>query len=117
MEHSEAMVAFYHRLGFETSDNGNAVSVLFGRHRINFHRPAYWQDPAFVRRPPCAVPPCGDLCFVWEGSPRALRAMLGRAGVQIEAGPLPRMGGRRRTGSSIYVRDPDGNLLEFIIYR
>ena len=27
-----------------------------------------------------------------------------------------RQGGRKRTGSSVYVRDPDGNLLEFMIY-
>jgi hypothetical protein len=29
---------------------------------------------------------------------------------------VPRAGGRRTTGASLYVRDPDGNLLEFIIY-
>ena len=42
--------------------------------------------------------------------------MLDRAGAKIFEGPVPRQGGRRKSGSSVYVRDPDENLLEFIIY-
>ena len=42
--------------------------------------------------------------------------MLARANAQIETGPVDRAGGRQKTGSSVYTRDPDGNLLEFIIY-
>jgi catechol 2,3-dioxygenase-like lactoylglutathione lyase family enzyme len=37
-------------------------------------------------------------------------------GANVEEGPIDRRGGRRTTGSSVYTRDPDGNLLEFIIY-
>jgi len=29
---------------------------------------------------------------------------------------VPRQGGRKADGSSVYIRDPDGNLLEFILY-
>ena len=57
-----------------------------------------------------------DLCFVWDGTATSLKTMLDRAGVKIEVGPVDRAGGRKRTGSSVYVRDPDGNLLEFMIY-
>ena len=67
-------------------------------------------------RAPAAVPPCGDLCFVWEGSADSLKDLLHHAAVKVELGPVPREGGRRKTGSSVYVRDPDGNLLEFMIY-
>jgi catechol 2,3-dioxygenase-like lactoylglutathione lyase family enzyme len=42
--------------------------------------------------------------------------MLDRAAAKIELGPVPREGGRQKTGTSVYVRDPDGNLLEFMIY-
>ena len=42
--------------------------------------------------------------------------MLDRAGAKVIEGPAARQGGRKATGSSVYVRDPDGNLLEFIIY-
>jgi catechol 2,3-dioxygenase-like lactoylglutathione lyase family enzyme len=83
---------------------------------INFHRPARWPDPAFTLRAPAAKPPCGDFCFVWDGTAAALKAWLQNAGVTIELGPVDRAGGRRKTGSSTYVRDPDGNLLEFMNY-
>ena len=41
------------------------------------------------------------------------------AGAALEVGPVPHEGGRdggRRVGTSLYTRDPDGNLLEFIVY-
>jgi catechol 2,3-dioxygenase-like lactoylglutathione lyase family enzyme len=116
MRNTEAMVAFYKGLGLETTENANAVSVHFGEQMINFHRPARWQDKSFTLRAPAATPPCGDICVVWEGTPAALTALLARVGVKVEEGPVERQGGRRRAGSSTYVRDPDGNLVEFIIY-
>ncbi len=42
-----------------------------------------------------------------------------QAGNKIIEGPVERMGGRdngRAKGTSLYVRDPDSNLLEFMIY-
>ena len=103
-------------LGFEMTETSNAVSVYVGSQMINFHRPSLWQNTSFTLRAPAAKPPCGDLCFVWDGSPESLKAMLDRAGSKVELGPVPRQGGRRKNGLSVYVRDPDGNLLEFIIY-
>ena len=116
MQNTEAMVGFYRRLGFRLSETAAAVSVYVGDQMINFHRPARWRDASFTLRAPAAQPPCGDLCFVWDGTPASLAAMLDRAGAKIEVGPASRPGGRGTTGSSVYVRDPDGNLLEFIIY-
>ena len=116
MQNTDAMVAFYRRLGFQMTENENAVSVYTGTQMINFHRPTRWQDPSFTLRAPAAKPPCGDFCFVWDGTAASLKAMLEGAKVKVELGPVDRAGGRRRTGSSTYVRDPDGNLLEFMIY-
>ena len=119
MQNSHAMVAFYRALGMQVQEGPRFCTVHFGDNMINFHRPAAWQDPAFTNRAPAAKPPCGDLCFVWEGNPEALRAMLLNAGAKVETGPVKRQGGRqggKLTGSSVYVRDPDGNLLEFMIY-
>jgi len=116
MQNTDAMVAFYRSLGFQTSENANAVSVYIGTQMINFHRPARWQDAAFTLRAPAAKPPCGDLCFVWDGSATSLKVVLDRVGARIEVGPVDRAGGRQKAGSSVYVRDPDGNLLEFMIY-
>jgi catechol 2,3-dioxygenase-like lactoylglutathione lyase family enzyme len=116
MLNTDAMLAFYRGLGLQVSENAQACSVYVGTQMINFHRPATWQRETFTLRAPAAKPPCGDLCFVWEGTPEALKAMLDRANAKVVEGPVPRQGGRRAPGSSIYVRDPDGNLLEFISY-
>jgi catechol 2,3-dioxygenase-like lactoylglutathione lyase family enzyme len=116
MQNTEAMIGFYRALGLQVAENAQAVSVYFGSNMVNFHRPATWQRATFTLRAPAAKPPCGDLCFVWEGTPTSLKAMLDRAGAKIEEGPVARQGGRKAPGSSVYVRDPDGNLLEFIIY-
>ena len=116
MQNTEAMLAFYRGLGLPVTENPNACSVYIGDQMINFHRPALWQREAFTLRAPAARPPCGDLCFVWEGTPDSLKAMVDRAGAKVIEGPAGRQGGRKRTASSVYVRDPDGNLLEFMIY-
>jgi catechol 2,3-dioxygenase-like lactoylglutathione lyase family enzyme len=116
MQNTEAMLTFYRALGLQIRETAGAISVYVGDQMINFHRPTRWQDATFTLRAPGAKPPCGDLCFVWDGTPASLKAMLDRAGVKVVEGPADRQGGRRRTGSSVYVRDPDGNLLEFMIY-
>jgi len=116
MQNTDAMLAFYRGLGFDFTEGAQACSVYIGQQMINFHRPALWQRESFKLRAPAAKPPCGDLCFVWEGTPEGLKAMLAKAGARIEEGPVSRQGGRRKPGTSIYVRDPGGNLLEFMIY-
>jgi catechol 2,3-dioxygenase-like lactoylglutathione lyase family enzyme len=116
MQNTEAMLGFYRGLGFDVNEGPQACSVYIGEQMINFHRPALWQRESFTLRAPAAKPPCGDLCFVWDGTPEQLRALLDRAGAKIVEGPVARQGGRRKAASSVYVRDPDGNLLEFMIY-
>ena len=116
MEDTEAMVAFYRSLGFGVTEHPPVVSVYAGSQMVNLHRPSTWRRDGFTLRAPAAKPPCGDVCFVWEGSRDSLHAVLERAGAAIEEGPVTRSGGRRADGSSVYVRDPDGNLLEFIVY-
>ena len=76
MRDTEAMVAFYRALGFGIMEGPRICSVHFGDQKINFHRPVLWQDEAFALRAPAAQPPCGDFCFVWDGSADALVAVL-----------------------------------------
>jgi catechol 2,3-dioxygenase-like lactoylglutathione lyase family enzyme len=116
MRDTDAMVAFYRSLGLDVAERPHVVSVYVGNQMINLHRPSIWQREDFTLRAPAATPPCGDLCFVWDGSAESLHALLGRAGAEIEEGPVAREGGRRTPASSVYVRDPDGNLVEFMIY-
>jgi catechol 2,3-dioxygenase-like lactoylglutathione lyase family enzyme len=116
MQHTDAMVAFYRSLGCDVAENPHVVSVYVGDQMINLHRPETWQRDGVTLRGPAAQPSCGDLCFVWEGSAESLLHLLGDAGAEIIEGPVEREGGRRATASSVYVRDPDGNLLEFLTY-
>ena len=81
MQNTDAMLAFYRGLGFDVTENAVACSVYIGDQMINFHRPATWQRESFTLRAPAAKPPCGDLCFVWDGTSEALKAMLDRAGI------------------------------------
>ena len=119
IQNVDAMLTFYKALGFGVQDRGSAYSVFFGDNKINFHSPDKWHSPEFILRGPTAMPGCGDFCFVWEGSPESAKALIEHAGAKIIEGPIPRQGGRnngRDTGTSFYFRDPDSNLLEFMIY-
>lgn len=113
---------FYGALGFEVPDVETwraagvpFFAIHFGSQKINFHAPAMWRRDDFTLRGPAARPGCGDLCFVWEGGSESLHVTLAAAGAAIVAGPVE-LPGARGPGVSVYVRDPDENLVEFIVY-
>jgi catechol 2,3-dioxygenase-like lactoylglutathione lyase family enzyme len=87
-------------------------SYRIGDQLLNCHGPGVDPDP--VARIPVA-PGNSDLCFVWGGTPDAAIEHLRSFDVPVEQGPVPRTGARG-PGTSIYFRDPDGSLLEFICY-
>jgi catechol 2,3-dioxygenase-like lactoylglutathione lyase family enzyme len=105
--------AFYRDvLGAELVAVGSKWSYRFGDTQLNLHGPGVEATP--VARIP--VPPGGsDLCFIWPGSIAEAQAHLGQHSVPIELGPVARTG-VRGAGTSLYFRDPDGSLLEFIVY-
>ena len=114
----EAMLRFYADLGFDVREVQPPLfySVVFGEHKINFHGPMAWRSTTFALRGPSAEPGCGDFCFVWDGTADELAETLAGLDLSIVEGPVPQVGGRGETGMSTYIRDPDGNLLEFIVY-
>jgi len=57
-----------------------------------------------------------DLCFEWSGPIDGAIERLRAHGVPVEVGPVKRFGARGREGTSVYFRDPDGNLLELMSY-
>jgi catechol 2,3-dioxygenase-like lactoylglutathione lyase family enzyme len=99
-------------LGAEIVTLGERYAYRFGDQQLNLHGPGV--DPHPVARIPVA-PGNSDLCFVWDGPIEEAVAHLERQGVEIELGPVPRSGARGE-GTSVYFRDPDGSLLEFISY-
>ena len=99
-------------LGAEVLRRGEGWVYQIGAVRLNCHGPGVEASP--VARIP--VPPGGsDLCFVWDGTPAEAAAHLAVCGVEVELGPVERVGAGGH-GVSLYFRDPDGSLLELIAY-
>jgi catechol 2,3-dioxygenase-like lactoylglutathione lyase family enzyme len=115
MQNTEATIAFYRTLGLEVKESQFLVQVYIGNQMLNFHRPEVWRRD-FSLRAHAARPPCGDICLVWDGSADDLNRLLDQSNIEVEEGPVEREGGRQAPASSVYVRDPDGNLVEFMRY-
>ncbi len=84
----------------------------FGDKQLNVHGPGV--KPAEVARLP-VQPGNSDLCFEWDGPIEDAMAHLKAHGVAVERGPLQRFGAKG-PGTSVYFRDPDGSLMEFMSY-
>jgi catechol 2,3-dioxygenase-like lactoylglutathione lyase family enzyme len=84
----------------------------FGEQQLNVHGPSSAPHPRALDP---VRPGNSDLCFVWDGRIEDAVQRLGDLGVEIELGPVERIGARG-TGTSVYFRDPDGSLLELISY-
>ena len=99
--------------GAEIIESDGRIAYRIGAQQLNVHGPGI--RAAAVARVP-VVPGNSDLCFEWEGPIADAVAHLGQHGVAVELGPIVRSGAGG-PGMSIYFRDPDGSLLEFISYR
>lgn len=99
-------------LGAAVIVRGNGFVYRFGDTQLNLHGPGVEAVP--VARIPVA-PGNSDLCFEWPGPIAEAAAHLERCKVAIELGPVARSGAKGE-GTSVYFRDPDGSLLEFISY-
>jgi catechol 2,3-dioxygenase-like lactoylglutathione lyase family enzyme len=105
--------AFYRDvLGAELVKVGNGWSYRFGDSQLNCHGPNVHGTP--VAQLP-VEPGNSDLCFVCPGPIQEANSHLKKHGVTPEIGPVKRFG-FRGDGSSVYFRDPDGSLMEFISY-
>ncbi|GFN29943.1 VOC family protein [Paenibacillus xylaniclasticus] len=95
-------------LGMEAVTFGNGRRALqFGRQKINLHE----QGKEFEPKAALPAPGSADLCFLTPTPLADVIRHLHACSVKIEEGPV------RRTGAtgpieSVYVRDPDGNLIE-----
>jgi len=105
--------AFYRDvIGAEVIERDAGFVYRLGRRQLNVHGPGV--KPAEVARLP-VQPGNSDLCFEWKGPIADAVAHLGRCQVSIHRGPLERFGAKG-PGTSVYFRDPNGSLLEFISY-
>jgi catechol 2,3-dioxygenase-like lactoylglutathione lyase family enzyme len=113
----EATTRFYEQaLGFQREffrgpEGQPRHALSFGEQKINL------QDRATVTPTKAAqpTPGSGDFCLLATAPLDEVRAHLQALGIPLEAGPVPRRGARGAL-SSIYFRDPDGNLVEVAEY-
>lgn len=108
-----ATIAFYcDALGmthheFRGADDVLRHALVFGSQKINLHQAGAEFEPK-ANRP---TPGSSDLCLLSDAALDDWIAHLSACGVAIEEGPVARTGavGPLR---SIYLRDPDANLIE-----
>ena len=108
-----ASCAFYgDGLGMTVRDfAGGRKALHFGRAKINLHQAGAEFEPKAAR----PTPGSADLCLIVEPPLARVIDRLGQLGVAIESGPVTRSGAEGPI-ESIYLRDPDGNLLELSRY-
>ena len=112
----ETSASWYQRvLGMEREAFGpkNRTALRFGGQKINL-RPmdASVEDWETGHNP---IPGVQDLCFVVAVSGEDIAAHLRECGVTVLDGPAPKYGALGPI-TSVYCRDPDGNLIEISTY-
>ncbi|HUF87472.1 MAG TPA: VOC family protein [Thermohalobaculum sp.] len=105
----EATVAFYERaLGMKGETfAGGRRALSFGNQKINLHQAGAEFEPRATR----PVPGAGDFCLLADVPVAEIAEHLATMGIEVIEGPVAKTGA---TGplTSIYFRDPDGNLVE-----
>lgn len=104
-----ASVAFYTGvLGMrETRFGDGRVAVAFGASKLNLHTAGHEHAPHAAH----PTPGSADVCLLTATPLNDVVAHLAAHGIAVECGPVERTGARGPL-RSVYVRDPDGNLVE-----
>lgn len=107
-------VDFYCRgLGMRKETFGEGrVAIHFGDQKFNLHPAAGAPILPRARNPAAGG---ADFCLVADVPLDAVIRRLGEHGIAIERGPVDQTGARGPM-RSVYMRDPDGNLVEICVY-
>ena len=114
VEDVEATCAFYaDHLGVEVVAFGEGRTALqFEDRKIDLHAAGNEYEPKAARPTPGA----GDFCVTTDTPIETVERELREAGVEVVEGPVE-WNGALGPMTSVYVRDPDGNLVEIAEYR
>ena len=109
----KASSAFYTKiLGMKAvAFQGGRQAVVFGNQKINFHESGKEFEPKALH----PAPGSADLCFIARDSLKKIMRHLGLCGVKIIEGPVAKTGAMGPL-TSVYIRDPDQNLIEIAAY-
>ena len=104
---------FYEKvLGFEIITFGQVRRAMaFGKQKFNLHQAGQELEPKALRPTPGSM----DLCLITSLALEIVVEKLKLAAVPIEAGPITRTGAQGPI-LSVYIRDPDHNLIEISSY-
>ncbi len=112
-----ATISFYtHALGmahapFTVADGSERHALSFGPHKINLHQ----AGREFTPHADNPARGSGDFCLITEASLEDWAEHLASLNITIEEGPVKRTGARGPI-TSLYIRDPDGCLVEVARY-
>ncbi|HVW77464.1 MAG TPA: VOC family protein [Alloacidobacterium sp.] len=98
-------------LGMEIVTFNGRTALKFGDQKINLHQRGHEFEPKAAR----PTPGSADLCFITLTPIEEVVAYLNALRVHIEEGPVERIGAVGKL-SSVYIRDPDQNLIEISNY-
>ena len=109
----ERTIAFYvDVLGMtEVSFGSGRKALTFGSSKLNLHQRGREFEPKAAK----PTPGSADLCLIADEPLEVVVADLAARGVAIEEGPVSRTGARGPI-TSVYIRDPDRNLIELSNY-
>jgi catechol 2,3-dioxygenase-like lactoylglutathione lyase family enzyme len=99
-------------IGAEVVARGAGFAYRLGDQQLNVHGPGLDPHPVAQDR---VRPGNSDVCFRWEGPIEGAVEHLRNHQIEIELGPVERHGALG-PATSVYFRDPDGSLMEFISY-
>lgn len=110
----QQMLDFYQKLGFETKPDGERFVISCPSFKINLHVQGHELEP----KANLAEPGTGDFCLEIDTgvSMKELADLISGKGLDIVEGPVKRTGVRGAM-TSIYLRDPDMNLVEISSYK
>jgi catechol 2,3-dioxygenase-like lactoylglutathione lyase family enzyme len=113
VEDVERTIAFYvDVLGMtEVTFGSGRKALTFGSSKINLHQRGREFEPKAAN----PTPGSADLCLIADDPLEVVLADLAASGVAVEDGPVSRTGARGSI-TSVYIRDPDRNLIELSNY-